>query len=1804
MASNVVKCTSCNLVINEVLAFICNKIDVMDEPGITQICVSAFSESEILDAKNLLFESITTSKRKKIRKRLGKTQRDIDDIVCLLKETDPEEIPVFVARDLQKLPPVLFDHVDVTRILKDIVRMRSDLDRFSKECATLDQLKELRSDIESLKTASIVNNFSRNVNMTRGATCLPSFECESGPMGLSPLCTENKIINKHSTASPIKSRITFSEEGKTKIPTAVHFVSNGSPAVTASESTIADRLSADGRAMPSELGHVAVAAAALPTTCAADMTNITEDAGTIVIRAHENKQNSDESVKKLFSNVVTGGQFKTQVPNEDWILVQRRRLRNRFVGKSGKAIVDNNFNFKAAENNIPIYLYNVSKETSECDIKNYIKNQCNLETQVEKDVSFLGSIDPAFSFTGKSAVDTSAGVLRGRPYGGVALLWRSAKFSAVTVIPCRSDRLVAVKIVLSDRSFIVASVYIPTDKNENLTEFTECLSELNAIIESASVESVVILGDFNAHPGELLCNELCAFCADQLWSCVDLELLPLTTYTFVSEAHGCRRWLDHCVVTSAARPLILNVSVLYDTYWSDHYPLLVECNLNIILPKIVKSNSNNSSQSGVTWGIRDSNQVSNYHSLCNSDLKNIDFPIELSSCADKICKNKDHTILLNNLYNDIVNILSKAAKNSCQTRRKKKHKYVTGWNKHVKAAHRRARLCFQKWVACGRPISGNIFQNMTDSRKMFKNKLKYCQNNATQIKMDMIAENHANKDFTSFWKNTNKLNPRSSLPVNVGGSCEPRHIACVFQQSFRVVSPLGGVSQMLDDEVFSGDLTVRFSSKDVVNVIAKMERGKSPGYDGLSIEHLRHAGVHLPRVLSMLFNLCISHSYLPENLMRTVVVPIVKNKSGDHVNVSNYRPISLATIVAKVLDSLLDQQLAKHVNLHDAQFGFRPGLSTESAIFCLKQTVQYYTARKTPVYACYLDLSKAFDLVNYDKLWQKLRNETSVPHEVTSLFKYWYSNQQNTVRWGSAMSDVYLLECGVRQGGLSSPRLFNLYINRLIGELSGTNVGCSVDGISINNVSYADDTVLLSPSIAALRKLLRICEEYADTHGLRYNVNKSELMIFKAGAKTYSSVPQVTLYGSPLNLVKQFKYLGHWVTDDLCDNVDVERERRALSVRCNMLARRFARCTVPVKVTLFKAYCQSFYTCSLWLNFTQRACGALRVQYNNAFRILLGLPRFCSASTMFAEAHADDFYAIVRKRSASLLGRLRGCGNGILNVLVERWDSPLLRRWMHLHTHRKLVFMLLITVMTGSYCCLWFLPMPEPPEIEPPIIKTVYNLNETVYLRTADNTTTLDRYRCNWNCSDQEFHFYLPNATFVNTIFVDDVLTRESCARYGMDVGNGGSGISCMPKTDCSLLCFENDLEVNETLLFRGRRAISNLTNENRVVLDSNKEVISSKYVDSKATKMSHGKVELEKEDPSFYMTTTFWAFVILMCLGTVAFNVANCIGDAVCFDVLGPEKASKYGAQRAWGTAGYGITALLGGWLVDAVSRGASKDFAPAFILALAATAVDLYSCRALTLPSLSSPEDSGAALRQVLRMPRVLVFIAFAVVAGTFDSFIIYYMFWFLEELAEETGSMEKIKLIEGVVVAGQSFIGELLFFYFSGRIIKRFGYGTTMTVSLCCYGVRMALISLIQHPWHLVFIESIMQGPTYALCYSTIVGYAAQVAPEGYSATVQGIVAGMDDGVGFALGSLVGGVLYSWAGGRGSFRILASVAVVASIAHVVLFKLVMRNADKEKQTAQVTSQEEGQKMLPVDQDYTDAIYKDTVVPLSTSR
>nr|XP_034838760.1 uncharacterized protein LOC117994895 [Maniola hyperantus] len=170
--------------------------------------------------------------------------------------------------------------------------------------------------------------------------------------------------------------------------------------------------------------------------------------------------------------------------------------------------------------------------------------------------------------------------------------------------------------------------------------------------------------------------------------------------------------------------------------------------------------------------------------------------------------------------------------------------------------------------------------------------------------------------------------------------------------------------------------------------------------------------------------------------------------------------------------------------------------------------------------------------------------------------------------------------------------------------------------------------------------------------------------------KSLEGARSLYLNGTELNVVDTFRYLGHIVTQALNDNEDIERERRALTVRSNMLTRRFARCTKEVKITLFKAYCQSFYSSGLWVRYSKKALNSLRVQYNNAFRMLLGLPRGCSASGMFTEARTDGFHAIIRKKMASFLQRLRSSSNSILGAVKDRIGCPIIKHWVAVATGR------------------------------------------------------------------------------------------------------------------------------------------------------------------------------------------------------------------------------------------------------------------------------------------------------------------------------------------------------------------------------------------------------------------------------------------------------------------------------------------------------------------------------------------------------
>lgn len=75
---------------------------------------------------------------------------------------------------------------------------------------------------------------------------------------------------------------------------------------------------------------------------------------------------------------------------------------------------------------------------------------------------------------------------------------------------------------------------------------------------------------------------------------------------------------------------------------------------------------------------------------------------------------------------------------------------------------------------------------MSETRKVFKSRLKWCQNNQEQLKMNILAKHRTNKNFCKFWKATGKHDIRPGLPATVGGECEPVAIANMFSEHFRV----------------------------------------------------------------------------------------------------------------------------------------------------------------------------------------------------------------------------------------------------------------------------------------------------------------------------------------------------------------------------------------------------------------------------------------------------------------------------------------------------------------------------------------------------------------------------------------------------------------------------------------------------------------------------------------------------------------------------------------------------------------------------------------------------------------------------------------------------------------------------------------------------------------------------------------------------------------------------------------------------------------------------------------------------------
>ncbi|KPJ00531.1 hypothetical protein RR46_07121 [Papilio xuthus] len=370
----VLKCASCNIVINELLSFIQNKCDIMDEEGIIRLCVTTFKPEDISSAKNLLFGSMKPIKRKTARKGDGKSRRELEDIISTFKEVDPEELPMFVARDLQKLPPITFDHIDVTRLLKDLLILRNDVETLKNNFVDKITFHKLQNEVSNVKEIVSTNDFEccNYVNTKRGsAKRQESFNsCESGPIGMINMPRE----------SPNKCNNTLE-------PRCLNLNYSTSASASASQPVLAERGRGIGRNSVPSFTRPCSNAPPPPILSAQTqrVEAVTEVFNTETTVRSSPIANYVNTEKLSMADVVRkkGKRWEDKEKDEGWEVVQRKRYRNRFIGEKGTCI-DSEFKFRAADLKAPLFINNVHIDTCERDIIDYIKIKTNIDVTLQK----------------------------------------------------------------------------------------------------------------------------------------------------------------------------------------------------------------------------------------------------------------------------------------------------------------------------------------------------------------------------------------------------------------------------------------------------------------------------------------------------------------------------------------------------------------------------------------------------------------------------------------------------------------------------------------------------------------------------------------------------------------------------------------------------------------------------------------------------------------------------------------------------------------------------------------------------------------------------------------------------------------------------------------------------------------------------------------------------------------------------------------------------------------------------------------------------------------------------------------------------------------------------------------------------------------------------------------------------------------------------------------------------------------------------------------------------------------------------
>jgi hypothetical protein len=387
-------------------------------------------------------------------------------------------------------------------------------------------------------------------------------------------------------------------------------------------------------------------------------------------------------------------------------------------------------------------------------------------------------------------------------------------------------------------------------------------------------------------------------------------------------------------------------------------------------------------------------------------------------------------------------------------------------------------------------------------------------------------------------------------------------------------------------------------------------------------------------------NAVFATGVVPAEWDRCLITPV--HKRGSMLSTANYRPIAvgdpLSRLYALVLQARLDGYLeTNHLRSH-TQAGFRRNRSTCHQLFVLQHFVDKYAFRKVPLYACYVDLQSAYDLVVHHVLWACLRRK-GVHGAFLSAIQSLYASPRYAICVHGSVGEFVPSIVGVRQGCPLSPLLFGVMLDDLpvaLGNATGHHAPCldaygdNMEPTSaghmhryatrcVTNLDYADDIIMLSRSRQGMQALLRELHFFCVQRGLLVSPHKTFLVQLVPGVAVAdsSSVAPLHYGGQPLRY-EPFgaKYLGLLVAPklgtrgamiDLC-----QRGHNAWTVFCRRIPNLQCEPSIPLLVRLYTSIVRPamLYGSEIWALLpggkTSRRC--LHVADHKHLAKLAGVP--------------------------------------------------------------------------------------------------------------------------------------------------------------------------------------------------------------------------------------------------------------------------------------------------------------------------------------------------------------------------------------------------------------------------------------------------------------------------------------------------------------------------------------------------------------------------------------------------------------------